>query len=83
MGGANWRVQSAAMNFDIDYRHIRIVRSPQAVPLLVLIREWGRYKQDAYLHADIILLILRGIQPQASFEHGLVSSGFLFDDPVP
>ena len=61
------------MNFSIDYRHTRIVRSPQAVPLLVLVREWGRCGQDAFLHADVIALILRGIQPQANFEHGLVS----------
>ena len=29
--------------------------------------------QDAFLHADIILLILRAIQPQAHFQHGMVS----------
>lgn len=67
------------MNFDVDYRHIRIVRSPQAVPLLVLVREWGRHKQDAFLHADAILLILRGIQPLANFEYGMVSV-YDFDD---
>ena len=61
------------MNLDIDYRHIHVVRSPQTVPLLVLIKEWGRYQKDAYSRTDIIFLILRGIQPLASFQHGLVS----------
>ena len=62
------------MNFDIDYRHIHVVRSPQAVPLLILVREWGRYKEAAFQLADVILLILRGIQPMANMEHGLVSA---------
>lgn len=60
------------MNFDIDYRHTHIVRSPQAVPLLTLIREWARYKEEAYARADVVFLILRGIQPLANFVHGLV-----------
>ena len=61
------------MNFEIDYRHIHIVRSPQALPLLLLVREWGEYGNNAFLHTDIILLILRGIQPLANFKRGLVS----------
>lgn len=64
------------MNFDIDYRHVHIVRSPQAVPLLVLVREWGRYDYAAFALTDVILLILRGIQPMASLEHGLVNGSF-------
>lgn len=65
------------MNFDVDYRHVHIVRSPQAVPLLVLVKEWGNYLKDAFGLIDTILLILKCIQPLAKFEHGLVS------DPLP
>ena len=60
------------MNFDIDYRHVHIVRSPQAVPLLVLVREWGKGQEDAFGNTDVIFLLLRGIQPMANMERGLV-----------
>ncbi len=85
------------MNFDIDYRHIHVVRSPQAVPLLILVREWGKYREAAYQFTDVILLILKGIQPMASLQHGMVSEFLVTttlylkgiqlalgdDDPVP
>lgn len=71
------------MNFDVDYRYIHTVRSPQAVPLLVLLKEWASYGQDAFAQTDLILLILQGIQPLAKFQHGLVSSVCFLDDPVP
>ncbi len=61
------------MNFDVDYRDIHTQRSPQAVPLLVLVKEWASYGQEAFQLSDVILLILKGIQPLANFEHGLVS----------
>lgn len=62
------------MNFDVDYRYIHTVRSPQAVPLLVLIKDWAGYGEAAFQHSDVILLVLQGIQPLAKFQHGLVSS---------
>ena len=64
------------MNFDIDYRHVHIVRSPQAVPLLVLVREWGKHQEAAFGLTDVILLLLRGIQPMANMERGLVCAFF-------
>ncbi len=67
------------MNFDIDYRHVNIVaKSPRTVPVLVLIREWGRLKQDPYSQTEVIQLILEGIQPLANFEEGLVSMRSLY-----
>lgn len=71
------------MNFDVDYRYIHTVRSPQAVPLLVLIKEWTTHGQDAFELSDVILLILQGIQPLAKFQHGLVSKVCCSDDPLP
>ena len=71
------------MNFDVDYRHIHTVRSPQAVPLLVLVKEWASHEQEAFALSDVILLILRAIQPLANFKHGLVRAVCDCVDPLP
>lgn len=71
------------MNFDVDYRYIHTVRSPQAVPLLVLIKDWAGYGEAAFQHSDVILLVLQGIQPLAKFQHGLVSRVCRIDDLLP
>jgi len=54
-----------AMNLGINCSEKETSLSPRIVPLLVLAKEWGRsasLKEDAFLHTDIILLLLQGVQ---------------------
>ena len=50
------------MNLGIDCREKESRLSPRIVPLLVLVREWSLFKEDAFLQTELILLLLQGVQ---------------------
>ena len=50
------------MNLGLDCREKGGPLSPRIVPLLVLVREWSLFKEDAFLQTELILLLLQGVQ---------------------
>ena len=50
------------MNLGVDCREKVPSLSPSILPLLVLVKEWSEFKEDAFLQTHLILVLLQGVQ---------------------
>lgn len=54
------------MNLDTDVSSRECALRPEVFSLLVLVAEWSELGQGAFMHTDLLLLLLQAVQAAAS-----------------